>query len=168
MAELVKTYLNPEDVLVNVQGVQNVLPFRVLHDTLDLPITSIRNSDVQQTFQDTSGSQLENDDAVLDAEPSEVVSPQVRVDQDPSNECDERVPQRGRRNQPRQRWRQDGDCPRGRWSRVMLCHSDVVAICAEDVDEREESLIQPFFRHRNVHILDREKQLALICGECAL
>lgn len=80
MAELVKTYLNPEDVLVNVQGVQNVLPFRVLHDTLDLPITSIRNSDVQQTFQDTSGSQLENDDAVLDAKPSEVVSPQVRVD----------------------------------------------------------------------------------------
>ena len=50
----------------------------------------------------------------------------------------------------------------------MLCHSDVVAICAEDVDEREESLIQPFFHHRNVHILDGEKQLALICGECAL
>lgn len=50
----------------------------------------------------------------------------------------------------------------------MLCHSDVVAIRAEDVDEREESLIQPFFRHRHVHVLDGEKQLALICGECAL
>ena len=42
MAELAEMYLNPKDVFVNVQGIQNVLPFGVLHDALDLPVISIQ------------------------------------------------------------------------------------------------------------------------------
>ena len=39
MKDFVWLYLNPENVLVDVQRVQDILPFRVLHDSLNLPIT---------------------------------------------------------------------------------------------------------------------------------
>lgn len=153
----VDIYLDPQNVLVNVQRIQDVLSFRVLHDSLNLPVTWIQQNNIQQTLQNPSRSQLENDNGILDTESSEIVSPEIRIDQDPSNECDESVSQRRRGNQPRQGWRQDGDGPRGLRRRVMLRHPDVIAIRAENVDEREEGPIGAFSRHIHLHILDGEE-----------
>ena len=161
-------YLDPKDVLINVQRIQNVLSFRVLHDPLNLPVTEFRWDDVQKTLQDASRSQLENDNAVLDAESRKVISPEIRVDQNPSNEGDECVPQRRRGNQPGECGRQDGDGPRRLRRGVVLSHPDVVAVRAENVDEREESPVHTFLRHHHTHILDREEELTLVCGERAL